>query len=124
MTEFSLKSIANAMKEMNLNYSFISFNRKITYPYFVGEYTETEGFSEDGLEESTMMISGFTRGSWLEIEKAKNKIKDYFGIGKEFVDTDGSIAVIMYSDSFPIPQEDLELKRIQINLRIKEWRVA
>lgn len=123
MTEFSLKVIADSMKEMKLNYSFVSYNKKISYPYFVGEYTEIEGFSEDGMEESTMMISGFTRGSWLEIEKAKNTIKDYFGIGKEFINTDGSIAVVMYGDSFPIPQEDLELKRIQINLRIKEWRV-
>lgn len=127
MTDLTLKSIKNAMSALNLNYGFITYDTKpIVYPYFVGEYTETEGFTEDGLQEATFMLTGFSRGSgaWLTLENAKQSIENYFTReGKTFTAADGSIAVIMYGYSFPVPKEDAELKSIQINLTIKEWKV-
>ena len=127
MTDLTLKSIKAAMSAMNLNYGFVTYDTKpIAYPYFVGEYTEAEGFTEDGLQEATFMLTGFSRGSgaWLALENAKQSIENYFTReGKAFTAADGTVAVIMYGYSFPVPKEDAELKSIQINLTVKEWKV-
>lgn len=127
MTDLALKSIKTAMSAMNLNYGFITYESKpIVYPYFVGEYTETEGFTEDGLQESTFMLTGFSRGqgAWSALETAKQTIENYFGSqGTVFRDDDGTTVVIMYAYSFPVPKDEDDLKSIQINLTIKEWKV-
>lgn len=127
MTDFALKTIKNAMSAIGLEYGFMRYNKTpVVYPYFVGEYSETEGFTEDGLQESTFMLTGFSRGegAWLALENAKKSIANYFTReGTVFTANDGSTAVIMYGYSFPVPKEDAELKSIQINLSIKEWKV-
>lgn len=128
MTEYSLSAIAGAMGELELEYAFLTYRKApIVYPYFVGEYTETESFSEDGLQESTMILTGFARGAAAEdaLETAKKKIRNYFTqAGKAFRFGDGSIAVVMYGSALPVPKEDADLKSIQINLSVKEWSVT
>lgn len=127
MTDLMLKSVDSAMKSLNLNYGFITYNKKpIVYPYFVGEYTETETTTEDGRQEATFMLTGFARGSgaWNTLETAKKNIQKIFTPeGRVFRATDGTTAVICYGYSFPIPKEDAELKSIQINLSVQEWSV-
>lgn len=127
MTDLMLRSVKAAMKALNLNYGFVTYNKKpIVYPYFVGEYTETEAISEDGLQEATIMLTGFARGSdaWKSLETAKQAIENYFTRGgKAYREDDGTTAVIMYGYSFPVPKEDAELKSVQINLSVKEWKV-
>lgn len=127
MTGNVLKAIKKAMSDIGIEYGFMEYRKSpIQYPYFVGEYTETEGFTEDGLQEGTFMLTGFSRGAgaWTALENVKQAIRAYFtNEGKTFRADDGSIAVIMYGYSFPVPKEDAELKSIQINLTIKEWSV-
>lgn len=127
MTELMLKSVKASMEALHLNYGFLTYdNKPVSYPYFVGEYTETESFTEDGLQEATFILTGFSRGqnAVLSLEEAKEDIKEYFSQeGKVFVSNDGTTAVIMYGYSFPVPKEDAELKSIQINLSVKEWSV-
>lgn len=126
MTKEALKIIKDAMKELGLEYSFIEYSGKpVVYPYFVGEYTETEPFTEDGLQESIFLLTGFSRGSWLALEDARERIKNYFDpvSGKTVITESGSAVAIFYANSLPAPTADAELKRIQINLTVKEWRV-
>ena len=95
------------------------------YPYFVGEYTETESVTEDGLQEATILLTGFHRGTWLALETAKAKIENYFNSvsGKTVMADNGSAVAIFYASALIVPKEDMELKSIQINLSVKEWRV-
>lgn len=120
-----LKVISDAMAELGLNYEFMEWNSKPAYPYFTGEYQETESMTEDGLQESTFILNGFSRKSFLELEKAKDSIASYFKpiSGYMSMEEDGSVIGIFYASSMMIPTEDAELKRIQINLTIKEWKV-
>lgn len=125
MTKAALKIISDAMQEMNLAYALGRFNGKAD-PYFVGEYQETESFTEDGLQESTFLLTGFSRGSWLTLEEAKERIEIYFNRvgGRTVIADNGSAVAIFYAHSLIVPTNDAELKRIQINLNIKEWKVT
>lgn len=127
MTNHGLATIKNAMDELGLEYGLVIYSKNpIAYPYFVGEYTEADSVYEDGLQESTFMLTGFSRGGdgISVLEKAKTAIANYFTReGRAFPADDGSISVIMYGNAFPVPKEDAELRSIQINLTVKEWSV-
>ena len=45
-------------------------------------------------------------------------------VGGRVVTTEsGSVVAIFYANSFDVPTGDAELKKMQINLMIKEWSV-
>lgn len=122
----ALNIIKTAMKEIGVEYGFGSYRKHpIKYPYFVGEYQETESFTEDGLQESTFLLTGFTRDSWETLEQAKEKIEAYFNRvgGKTVIAENNSAVAIFYASSLIVPTGDQELKSIQINLNVKEWKV-
>lgn len=126
MTTKPLSIVSNAMKALGLEYGFGSYGKKpIVYPYFVGEYTESAPLNEDGLQTATIMLTGFHRGKWLDLETAKAKIEDYFDkvSGKTVMADDGSAVAIFYESTLIVPKEDAELKSIQINLSVQEWSV-
>ena len=126
MTKQALKIISDAMTALGLEYGFGEYSgNPVKYPYFVGEYTETESFTEDGLQESTVLLTGFSRGSWLDLENAKEKIEKHFNQvgGKTVITDNGSAVAVFYGNSLIVPTGDAELKSIQVNLIIKEWKV-
>ena len=94
----------------------------LVHPYFVGEYEEDAGDTEDGYSDGVFMLTGTTRGSWLDLENAKQSIEQYF---REFrtIGENGNGVVIYFDRAFPVPTGEADLKRIQINLNFKEWKV-
>lgn len=127
MSKNLLKVVSDGMAELGIEYEFGEYTKKqIVYPYFVGEYTETEPTTEDGLQETTFMLTGFSRDTWLTLENAKEKIESYFNkvYGKTVMVADGSAVTVFYGNALIVPTGDEELKKIQINLQCKEWRVS
>lgn len=125
MTSAVLALISNGMDALGLNYAFMQWEEEPAYPYFTGEYQELESTTEDGLQEARFILTGWTRGSWLDLEKAKEKIGTYFNSisGKVVIADNGSAVAIFYANSLVIPTGDAELKRIEITLTVKEWKV-
>lgn len=125
MTEAALALIDSSMKTLGLNYALMQWKDSPKYPYFTGEYQEEESMSEDGQLTSHFTLNGWTRATQLELEQAKRKIESYFDrlSGKTVIAEDGSVVTIFYANSLPIPTGIDELKRIQINLLVKEWMV-
>lgn len=129
MSKEVLNIIDKAMKSLNLEYGFGEYGGdsegKIVYPYWVGSYTETEPYTEDGLQETTFMLTGFSRGSWLVLENDKEKIENHFNktSGRVGITRSGSAVAFFYANALIVPTGDAELKSIQINLSIKEWKV-
>lgn len=129
MSIAGLKVISDAMESLGLAYSFMRYDveegEDAPDIYFVGEYQEIASDNESGLQESSFLLSGFSCGPWLALEKAKEDISAYFNkVGGHTVITDnGSAVAVFYSNSLVVPTEDAELKRIQINLDVKEWSV-
>lgn len=129
-----LEIIGKAMSVLGLEYGFGEYKGKteeeteeqevqIVYPYFVGEYMETESTTEDGLQETTFILTGFSRESWEALEEAKEKIEKHFSHYRVGITSSGSAVAIFYAHSLIVPTGDAELKSIQINLSIKEWKV-
>ena len=121
----ALKIVSDAMEALGIEYGFAEYAKTpVVYPYFVGEYTERESMTEDGLQEATFLLTGFHRGTWLELERAKEQIEKHFSqVGKVAIADDGSAVAIFYANALIVPTGDAELKSIQIQLSVKEWSV-
>lgn len=124
MSEATLKYVANLMEGMGIPYEFMSWNSgQPPDCYFVGEYTEVPSLvkEENGYQETTFILRGFTRQSWLLLEQAKAKIEK--NITKTAILDDGSGVAVFYESGMPVSTGDSELKSIKINLNIQEWKV-
>lgn len=115
--------IINAELEKVIPYEFMRYTKAVEGEYWVGEYTETPSINEDGYEESTLLLTGTTRGSWLDLEESKDKIKHLFPtVGGYRVMTPAGALCVFYDNALPVPTGEAELKRMQINLHIKQWK--
>lgn len=117
-----LSYIKQQLEALNINYAYLRWNADIVDPYFIGECTELEPTEEDQYHEYDFILTGFTRKTWSDLDDIKTKIEKLFSTHTTILDN-GSGVVISYTGSFPIPIDEEELKKIQINLNIKEWRV-
>lgn len=125
MSKAVLKAVKQGMSDIDLNYEFQEWTDDPVYPYFTGEYQEFEPMNEDGMQETTFILTGFTRGGYSALEAAKNKIEKLFNpISGYRVSIDDSVVAIFYASTLAnLPTGDAELKKIQVNLTIKEWKV-
>ena len=119
----ALKVINDELNGIGIPYEFMRYTATVEGQYWVGEYTETPSINEDGYEESNLLLTGTTRGSWLELEESKDKIKHLFpAVGGYRTTTEDGILCVFYDNAFPVPTGEAELKRMQINLHIKQWK--
>lgn len=120
--------INKALEDADVPYEFLEWTQKITYPYFVGEYSEFEPDNESGEEDKSFILTGFYRGNnaRYELEKMRAKIEATFpAIGGKVAALDsGSVVAVFYGNSSYIPTGEEELYKIQINLSIKLWKVV
>lgn len=124
MTIESLGYINDCLQSLNIPYQFKQWKGDKTFPFFVGEYIDITPVNEDGLEESTLLITGTTDGSYMDLMQISEMIKSYFPTyGRTEILTSGSGIAVSFDNSNPIPTMDQGFERIQINLHVKEWRV-
>ena len=122
MTTEGLNFISSILKPL-VNYHFLYYKTdKVEYPYWVGEYLESEYSAETNYQETTFILTGVTRGSYLELEKQKEIIKKALKDNRAVLSSGTGIAV-HFDYSMPIRVDDIELQKIQINLTIQEWEV-
>lgn len=118
-----LNFIQDQMDLIAVPYELGEWSSDVVYPYFVGEYNEDPTTTEDGAEETTLILTGFHRGKYIELEKIKKKIKKHFppayGLRGE---TDSGAIAVFYDGAFPVPTGEAQLKKIEIHLKIKEWK--
>ena len=118
-----LNFIKDQMGKIAVPYEFGEWSSDVKYPYYVGEITEEPPTTEDGAEQSTLILNGFHRGKLIKLERDKEKIKKHFHpIYGLRGNTDSGAIAVFFDGSFYIPTGEGEAKRIQINLKIKEWK--
>lgn len=120
-----LKFINEQMDLISVPYEFGEWSSRVVYPYGIGEITEDPITTEDGAEQSTLLLTFFHRGKMIDLLSIKERIKSHFPpvYGLRGQTDSGSIAVF-FDGFFPIPSGEAELKKIQINLKIYEWKGA
>ena len=120
-----LKFINEQMDTIEVPYEFMEWTSPGVYPYGVGEITEDPITTEDGAEQSTLLLTFFNRGNMIDLLAIKEKIKKHFppvyGLRGE---TEGGAIAVFYDGFLPIPSGEADLKKIQINLKIYEWKGA
>ena len=124
MSISALGYIAKLMESIGIPYQFMRWESGIPPDgYFVGEYIESPSLTleESGFQETTFILRGFTRSTWLVLEQAKEKIEK--SIPKTAILEDGSGIAVFYESATVVPTNDADLKSIKINLNIQEWKV-
>ena len=125
MSKAILKAVSDGLSSIGINYEFEMWTDAPAYPYFVGEYQGIEPLNEDGMQEISFLLTGFTRDKYITLENAREQIENLFNpiAGYKAVTDDSVIAIFYASTLANLPTGDAELKKIQINLTIKEWKV-
>ena len=124
MTEAGLKFVSDLMDSLSIPYDFMEWKDKPPDDrYFVGEPLEVTmtTMEEDGREDTTFILRGFTRGKWELLTHDAQTIKK--NLPQTAILPDGTGIAVFYAGSTPVPTGDAELKSIKINLDIKEWSV-
>ena len=120
-----LKFINEQMGVIAVPYEFGEWTSPVSYPYGVGEITEDPITTEDGAEQSTLLLTFFNRGKMIDLLEIKEKINKHFppvyGLRG---DTEGGTIAAFYDGFFSVPSGEADLKKIQINIIIKEWKGA
>lgn len=121
-----LKYINEQMGIIAVPYEFGQWSSDNTDLYFVGEISESPTITEDGLEQSTMLLTGFCRGNMIDLLSVMETIKSHFSPvhGLRGQTDSGSAIAVFFDGYFVIPSGELALKKIQINLKIYEWKGA
>ena len=103
-----------------INYEFGQWNSDIKFPFWVGEYQEVYYSYEQEYKEYSFTLTGTNRGTWSRLEEDKKKIQKLFANHTAVLE-DGNSVAVFYETAYMIPSEDAEIRRMQIQLNVKEW---
>ena len=125
MTIEGLGYLNSMFESLGIPYELEQWNSPdIPNTYWVGEYIEVESLNEDGLDESTFVLTGTTNQKFKDLETVKQTIKQYIGNeGLTDILDSGSGIAVLYVASQPLPSVEYGVYRLQVTLRIKEWRI-
>lgn len=119
-----LNWINEKLTTAGINYEFGQWTSNVVPdPYFVGEYIESPIETEDGKQNISFILTGTSKSTWLGLEQAKETIRRLFNNETAILSNGNGIAA-NYSDSLIVPVDDADIKRIQINIDVKEWSVT
>ena len=124
MTEAGLKFVSDLMDSLSIPYDFMEWKDKPPDDrYFAGEPLEDimTTLEEDGQQDITFILRGFTRKDYSLLMKDAQNIKK--NLPQTAILPDGTGIAVFYEGSRPVPTADNQLKSIKINLKIKEWSV-
>lgn len=90
--------------------------------WVLNDYTEIESptRTENGVQETSIILRGFTRGAWALLEQDKTKIEKH--VPSTSILDDGTGVAILYDFGMIVPTGDADLKSMKINMTIQEWR--
>lgn len=124
MSVYALSYLDRLLTSIGIPYSFMRWESGAPPDgYFVGEYIEEPSLTleECGFQESTFILRGYTRRSWLALEQAKEKIEK--NVPQTAILENGSGIAVFYDSATVVPTNTADLKSIKINLKVQEWRV-
>ena len=112
-----LELISDEMERLNIPYTFNGWDSEQEIPKFIGDITEVKNPYEDGKNEYSFNLTGFGQTYDQLYSYAEALKKEY----KNSKLVNGM--VITYENTDNIPNNSEDLKQIQINFNIKNWRL-
>lgn len=123
MTIEGLSFLNDCLISLGIPYEFMEWSSAVPDTYFVGEYSEVQTMDEDGLIESDFILMGTTKGKYIELETVKELLRQFFpDYGLTEILSNGWGIAIMYDTAYPVPSVEEGIHRMQITLKIKEWK--
>lgn len=125
MRSSTIKHFAERMSAV-VQYDFVRWKGaaadKSSCYWVLSDYTEVSSptRTENGIQETSVILRGFTRGSWDLLEQDKEKIEK--SVPCTTVLDDGTGVAIMYDTGMIVSTGDADLKSMKINMTIQEWR--
>lgn len=108
------------LAEIGVPYRFWEWAGEPPQTYFVGEFIETGGYSEDGRIEGEFTLSGFSRESYSALDVYRDLIYKRFRTPERAVINGRGVAVV-YSHALLVPSGLDGVKRMEIYLSTNEW---
>lgn len=128
ISEF-LEIISREMKKIEVPYALHRWTGIVPNLYAIGEFMELPQTTEDFACEYTMMITitARERVPFATLDIYRDKIEQVFdpieGLREKTYDNPSVNSVaIFYENAFLIETGEANLMRMQINLRIKQWK--
>lgn len=124
MSEEALKFIAEWMDGLSIPYDLMNWKASVKPErYFVGEPMEDvmTTMEEDGRQDTTLILRGFTRGDYATLARDAKTMKSNLPLTA--ILPSGAGIAVFYEGSRPVNTADNQLKSIKTNLKIKEWSV-
>lgn len=115
-----MEFLNSKMLEKKVPYEYGEWTSKLTYPYFVGSFQETENFYEDGRTTGVFTIDGWARGSILKLFEYVEIIKNTFQSLYEV--KDGTLFFLNYVGALPTPTGENDLYKVSITINTSEWK--
>ena len=115
-----MEFLNSKMLEKKVPYEYGEWTSKLTYPYFVGSFQETENFYEDGRTTGVFTIDGWARGSILKLFEYVEIIKNTFQSLYEV--KDGTLFFLNYVGVLPTPTGENDLYKVSITINTSEWK--
>lgn len=119
----SMNHLSSLINNTGIPCQYMEWRGTLPETYWTWEYTEVPSMTltENGYQETTVILRGFTSGDWLTLEEGKEKIEKACGITA--ILKDGTGVAVSYDSAMVVPTGDAQLKSIKINLTIQEWKV-
>lgn len=115
-----LSFISNKLNEAEIPYELGEWKSRVSYPYFVGSFSENDYRFEDGCTSGTFTLDGWSRSSITELLTVNEKIKALFQDLQAV--QNNSAFYIRYGGAIPVPTGEEGLYRITITLFTDEWK--
>lgn len=125
MTSEGLKYMNSLFESLEIPYEFLQWNSpNVPNTYWTGDYIDNEPMNEDGMEQTSFILTGVTNRKFIELETVKQKLKSHItNEGMTAVLESGSVIAVTFVDSQPLPSVEYGVHRLQITLNIREWRI-
>jgi hypothetical protein len=123
MTNEGLGFLNGKLSEI-IPYEFMEWSSSpIPDPYWVGQYSEIPSVDEGGEFESDFLLIGTTKKKYLDLESVKDQVREMFPeYGLTEILSNGWGIMVAYDTASPIPSIEEGIHRIQITLKVKEWK--
>ena len=123
MSIAALQYVSDLMESISIPYAFGEWKEKPPDRYWVGSCIEPESLTkdEDGKQDMTVILQGYTEAGWLLLLQDKEKIEKH--ASQTAILPDGTGIAVSYEGGDIVPVGDSSIVSMKVNLQIQEWKV-